>query len=387
VSEPRKIPMTQPPTRMVARGIDFADYAKMQLRVDKGEDYVAVAEQMADRFATLAGNALQDGHRLTAKTLYLKAAALYRVAPYGILSYTEEKTRLYKKELDAFTWGMHLQEGMEIEKVEIPYKESMMCGWLLKPKDATNQTPVVIATGGLTGFKEEVHYVIEAFVERGMAVLNMDGPGQGESFFHHDCLLETHSEFAQEAMVDYVLGRPDLGNTMALYGLCMGGYTMARAAAHLGDRVAACVSMGGAYDMLDAISFHPAFYKIGALRAGFIDKQSETIDEAIMERIRAFALQLNLKGYAERITCPLFVVHNTPDPLIPSSNVKQLFDLAPTRDKKLVSYPGPDHNAHADNTEATALVGDWLAERLIVKPVHSNAIRIGEGLIGTGTRN
>ncbi len=361
MTEQRKIPKTQTFNRMLARGIDHTDYAKMVQRVENGEDHVQVCEDLGDKSYSYAEEELKKGHKNTAKIFFMKAASLYRIGAYEIIYFTDEKIRIYEKELDSFSRGIKLYENMKAEKVEIPYKGSKMYGWMLIPNQAPKDVPVIVTTAGITGFKEEVNSVAMMMVERGFAVLNMDGPGQGESFYRNKCYLEIETQEAHNVIMDFILSRSDVGNQIALYGLCFGGHLVARTAGYFPNKVAACVSVGGGYIMKEALRFNRAFLDITALRLG---KEDE------VEYVRHhLAPQFNLEGIAEKITCPLLIIHNDPDPLIKAQNVKRLYEEAASPDKTFRLYPGSDHNAHNDNTEATTYVVDWLADRLLKQQV------------------
>jgi dienelactone hydrolase len=352
----REIPRTQTFTRMLARGIDFTDYAKLKRRAEKKEDFVKTCEELGDVSLKHAMEEEARGHLITARKFYMKAAAVYRVSHYELLDYSEEKKRIYYKELDSFRKGIELHTDFSSEKVEVPYKSSKMVGWLMIPANAPEDVPVVICTGGMTGFKEEVHYVALSFLERGIAVLNVDGPGQGEAFYFHNCYLDGNTEDAHETLVDYLVQREDVGNRIALYGLCFGGYLMARAASKISDKIVACVSMGGAYELSTTLRQNPIFETIGTIRAGLAGSSQEEKMELIS--------QLTLKGRAHLIQCPLLIIHNKPDYLISSDNIKILYEEAGSSEKELRYFMGPDHNAHNDNTESVSLAADWLYEKL-----------------------
>src|ERR1035437_8039000 len=104
-----------------------------------------------------------------------------------------------------------------------------------------------------------------------MAVLNLDGPGQGEAFYFHKCLFDITIENAFETAVDFLLKRSDVGNKIALYGLCMGGYLMARTACKISDKIVALVSMGGGYELHSTAAEIPVFTVIGSFRAGIFN--------------------------------------------------------------------------------------------------------------------
>src|SRR5437588_11913090 len=63
-----------------------------------------------------------------------------------------------------------------------------MYGVLRKPWH-TPKPPVVILVPGLDSVKEELHIYGDDFLRRGMAVLAIDGPGQGEMEFEYPCVI------------------------------------------------------------------------------------------------------------------------------------------------------------------------------------------------------
>ncbi|VBB05769.1 alpha/beta hydrolase fold [Lucifera butyrica] len=356
--ETRKMPKAQTFNRMMAHGIDHTDYSRIVARVANGEDYVQVCEELGDASCAYAAGELEKGHRNTARVFFLKAAALYRVAPYEIINFTEEKSRIYNKELASFSRAVQLYENMKAEKVEIPYKDSKMCGWMCIPRQAPADVPVIVLIGGLTGFKEELHFMAMKLVEAGFAVLNMDGPGQGETFYANQCYFEVDSQEGHRAILDYIISHGDVGNKIGLYGLCFGGYFVARTAAYFADEVAACASVGGSYIAKEALRFNRDFLDAFTMRSGKAENETEYVRHD-------FAPRFNLEGIAEKITCPLLIIHNDPDPLISAKNVKRLYEEAASADKTFKVYPGSDHCAYNDYTEVSNYVADWFADRLL----------------------
>ncbi|MGB6662251.1 MAG: hypothetical protein WBE48_29215 [Xanthobacteraceae bacterium] len=69
------------------------------------------------------------------------------------------------------------------ERVEFPFRGVAMPGRLRK-RGGVERPPVGVILPGLDACKEELHAWAEAFVDRGMAALTLDGPGQGETSFH-----------------------------------------------------------------------------------------------------------------------------------------------------------------------------------------------------------
>ena len=120
-----------------------------------------------------------------------------------------------------------------------------MAGWLRKPRNKA-KPPVAVILPGLDACKEELHAWAQAFVDRGMAALTLDGPGQGETSFH----LPTTSEWGPVlgAVIDVLKKRGDIdGSRVGIVGQSLGAIYAPLAAA--GEpRIRACIANCGPYD-------------------------------------------------------------------------------------------------------------------------------------------
>jgi dienelactone hydrolase len=338
---------------MPGSGVDPSDFAKMVERTDAGEDWVEVCEQLGDSAYALAEEAAREGHALTARRFYLNAQAAYRVGQYGIIEFTQEKLRLYSKLLDSFAKGVGLYDP-PLQRVAIPYKDYEMDGWLWLPRDASDDCPVVLYIAGATGFKEEKHFTCGEMVQRGMAVLNMDGPGQGSTLIFNGGALEVEIERAHMAMIDYLYERRPRLSRLGMWGESTGGYYVSRTAA-VDERVAACVVRGGSYHPMEVLRLGPDWLRKFAKL--FLNEDLEYVERELMPR-------MTMEGLAEQIECSLLIAHGDPDPLFGLEGVQRLFDEAPSGDKTLKTWKGAGHGAHEVNTECTAYCADWLADRL-----------------------
>src|SRR5207248_4707040 len=82
-----------------------------------------------------------------------------------------------------------------------------MYGILRKPWHIP-RPPVVVLIPGLDSVKEELHNYGDDFLRRGMAVLAIDGPGQGEMEFEFP--LRYDYEVPIRYAIDYLEGRKDV---------------------------------------------------------------------------------------------------------------------------------------------------------------------------------
>ncbi len=99
---------------------------------------------------------------------------------------------------------------------------------------------------GLDSTKEGRHRARGSYLRRGVAVLSLDGPGQGEA--SQWLTIRPDYEHVIAAAIDHLETRDDLdASRVGIYGMSLGGYYAPRAAAHE-PRISACAGNCGPYD-------------------------------------------------------------------------------------------------------------------------------------------
>ena len=107
------------------------------------------------------------------------------------------------------------------ERIEINWNNLTMYGNLRKPKNIDNP-PVVIMCMGLDSAKEEMETNERVFLDRGIATLAFDGPGQGESEYLAPICPEYEEPVS--AVIDFIEKRDDLSSDrVAIWGVSLGG--------------------------------------------------------------------------------------------------------------------------------------------------------------------
>ena len=146
---------------------------------------------------------------------------------------------------------------------------------------------------GLDSCKEETAAYEAPFLDRGIATLVFDGPGQGEA--EYDFPIRGNYETAVTAVVDFVATRSDLDTArVGLWGVSLGGYYAPRAAA-FEKRLKACIALSGPFD------FGDVWDKLPELTRETFRVRSHCADEAGAKRN---AVTLSLKGVAVRHHLP-----------------------------------------------------------------------------------
>ncbi|WP_196217947.1 alpha/beta hydrolase family protein [Streptomyces blattellae] len=339
---------------MVASGVDASAVADLLKRVDgDGEDWVNVAEEIGDRQDAYAQAELDAGHRASARYFFLSAASFYRVASYEIHDITEEKVRLNQKTTADFAKAAALFDP-PLEEVNIPYHGFDMHGWIYLPKDAPEPCPIVLMIGGATGFKEEFHSHAMLMVERGLAVISIDAPGQGITRYLNGGALEVECEKGIGKIVDFIKQDPRFSK-IGIYGGSAGGYYVTRTAA-LDHRIDACAVYAGGYNLIDMITGDERYRYYVHHFAVLLDTEDEAV-KGLMSR-------MTMEGIAEKIECPLIMVHGDRDPLFGIEGQRRLLAEARSEDKRLVEYPSTFHGAPEHASKSFRLLADWMADHL-----------------------
>src|SRR5262245_42176365 len=170
---------------------------------------------------------------------------LCHMGQWGSLPVTDEKLRLYRLCRDLYVEAETLANGARYVGIEGPWKGGALHGNLHLPLGADRPAPVAIIIHGIDGCKEE-HLATElALQEVGLAVLGIDGPGQGEALLLDGILWTEDFHHMVSAALDTVARRPGVdASRAALFGISIGGMWALRAAAQE-PRVCALYDLGG----------------------------------------------------------------------------------------------------------------------------------------------
>jgi 2,6-dihydroxypseudooxynicotine hydrolase len=202
---------------------------------------------------------------------------------------------------------------------------------------------------GLDSTKEELHAYEEPFLARGIAVLAIDGPGQGEA--EYEIPICGDYERAASAVLDWVGQRGDLDpNRVAIWGVSLGGYYAPRAAA-FEKRLRACIALSGPFDWAEIWDALPELTRETFRVRSHCASQQEA---------KGRAAALTLKDAAARIECPLFIVAGRQDRLVPAAHAERLAAAASGPVELLMVEDG-GHNANNRPYRYRSASADWLA--------------------------
>jgi dipeptidyl aminopeptidase/acylaminoacyl peptidase len=332
--------------RFVSNGVLLADFEDVTGSLERWEEWCAAWSARAKVHEDLGRQVLRDGYRLTAGEHLVRAAIYYHFAKFVFVQDQNQMRAAHMKAVECYREGIahHRPPG---ERVLIPFEGKTLYGLLRKP--APRGCPVLIMAPGLDSTKEEIHAYEEPFLARGMAVLAIDGPGQGEA--EYEIPICGDYERAASAVVNWLEARPDVDSSkIAIWGVSLGGYYAPRAAA-FEKRIKACIALSGPFEW-DRI-----WDGLPELTRETFRVRSHSKDET---RAREVAKTLTMKEAAARVRCPIFIVTGRQDRLVPASHAEQLAKAVSGPVELLIVEDG-GHNANNRPYRYRSRTADWLA--------------------------
>jgi 2,6-dihydroxypseudooxynicotine hydrolase len=296
--------------RFLAEGVAWRDLQDLRARIHDVSDWAGAWSAVAREAEVRADRALQTGCTLSAGTDLARAATYHFFAQFLLWQEPETKRQTYAECVRTFARAAPLLEP-PCERLDIPFRDLTLPGYLRRPRDRV-RPPCVVLLGGLDTTKEEQQVISTLCVQRGLATLAFDGPGQGET--RARLPLAPDFDQAVRAVLDFVERRRDIDAArVGIIGRSMGGHYAPKAAA-LDRRVKAAVAWGAMYHLRNWATM-PAL-----TQQGFV----YVTGSPSLEATRPFFDSVDLTGLAERIRCPLMIVHGGLDPITPADNATRM---------------------------------------------------------------
>jgi 2,6-dihydroxypseudooxynicotine hydrolase len=336
--------------RFTSQGVDYNDFIRTTRVVEHWDEWLDAWCATGGVHAELARQAETAGRSLSAGEAWVRAALCYHFAKFvWMVDMVKYRGAADKAVMSLYAAHKHLDPTAE--RLEIPFEGTTMVANLRRPVGHA-RPPLVLLLPGLDSTKEEFFNWENVFLQRGLATLSLDGPGQGETGYTTH--IHPNYEVAVAAALDALKGRQGLDlQRVGAVGVSLGGYYAPRVAA-FEPRIKAVAPIGGPFNFGECWDQLPPI-----TRETFLH-HSGAKDEA---QGRTKALQLDLDGVAQRITQPMLVVFGKLDRLIPWQHAERLAAAAPNAE--LVMYPDGNHVCNNIPYKYRPLVADWIKERLL----------------------
>ncbi|MFB3092215.1 MAG: alpha/beta hydrolase family protein, partial [Dehalococcoidia bacterium] len=261
----------------------------------------------------------------------------------------------------------------EVRRAEIPFQGKAIPGWLHLPRDPVGgRLPCVISIPGMDSFKEgRVAQYGDKMLERGIAVLAIDGPGQSEALLRGVHVDATNWLDTGREVVKWIGSQPDLDpKRIGVTGTSFGSFWGTQVAS-VDDGIKGCAVQGVAHEPARYTLFHmeaPTFKLRFMFMSGYEDE----------EEFDQFVESITLDGIGESIKCPYLAIAGEDDSHSPIEYTYRLLDTirAP---KEMLLYEGADHGIGGSSSAELGpnpanYLANWLKDRLDGKPMESRHV-------------
>jgi len=337
--------------RFVSNGVLLADFEEVTAGIERWEDWCRAWCERGEVHETLGREALAQGYKLTAGEHLVRSAMYYHFAKFVFVHDQKQMRDAHLRSVECYQAALPLIRPAG-ERVSIPFEGKTLYGILRHPLQRSARSPVLIMAPGLDSTKEELHAYAEPFLARGVAILAIDGPGQGEA--EYEIPICGDYERAARAVCDWIEKRADLDAAkIAMWGVSLGGYYAPRATAYE-RRIRACIALSGPFEWKEIWGALPALTREAFRVRSHCANEADALKNAAT---------LSMKEAAAKITCPIFIVTGREDRLVPASHAERLAKGVSGPVELLIVEDG-GHNANNRPYRYRSRTADWLAGQL-----------------------
>lgn len=228
----------------IAGHIDYSEISRILQGINRRSDWVTTWMDASQRHHEMAIAAERRGATETAGDAYIRSSLCAHWA--SLYAEAEAKTTAHLRSLELYSAGSAWFRP-PAERVEIPFDGDALPAYLRAPTE--HEGRLVVMLGGADTNKEELHHWGTEFSRRGLMVLAVDGPGQGELAARYGRLEMDFQRYHQSVSttIDWIAKNLSDVERIGVFGNSLGGY-LALDAALRDTRIDAVISNGGFCD-------------------------------------------------------------------------------------------------------------------------------------------
>ena len=346
--------------------------------IGKFDDFTRELVKLARHFELRGQAQLTAGHERSASDDLFAAAIAYGAAQWPIYTDTELNQVLEQKKNDCYQ-AYAARADHPVRAVEVPYQNTSLPGYLhlppgSEPGSVDSALPLVVMVSGMDAFKElTLCASADRYLRRGLAVLVLDGPGQGSCLPRQ--IWYDPPAYGEVGISAYeaAAAAPEIDSgRIMVWGLSQGSFWATQMAA-AEPRYAACSVMYTCFDPGNTAM-------LATQSPTFRQKLMYMTGSAEIEQLQAKVAAMQVSPLSHRITMPYLVIAGEDDPLTDPGQTFEHLNHVPGP-KQLLFYTGEDH---APMTRGSGRLGpavmtypaDWLADRAAGRPMESQRITV-----------
>jgi Esterase FrsA-like len=341
------------------------------------DEYATTFFPVAENLVALAGQAGSRGDNAKARDLFLRAAAVYRIARFPI-NRSRVSQRAWERGKEAYVKAGQYLSPPSVA-VDVPFTHTNVPAGDIavaiqaylrtpngtRPKDGW---PVLLFICGLDAYKTDHTPRTQTHVDHGFATLSFEIPGTG------DCPAAPNDPASPDRLMSSVLNWVaanaftysfDLTKVVAR-GISTGGYYAMRIAHTHADRLFAVVAQGaGCHHMFDPAwiqaqnQMEYPFALADAMAYKFGYREADPVT-AYAADARKFSLLES--GVLDRPSCKLLLINGMEDSIFP---IEDNFIVALRGDKKDLLARG--NRQHMGNPGAEDILYSWIDDAVAGK--------------------
>jgi 2,6-dihydroxypseudooxynicotine hydrolase len=301
------------------------------------------AHEQSGQDALALGKTAQAGQR------YLWASAAYNFAQYVVFMDPKRKQRLHDQCVRAYAAAAPFLPSPP-RPFEVEFRKRLVRGYLREPA-GSGPHPVVVIFNGTNGVKEELHWWADAYLERGIATVTLDGPGLGETFHRLSGVAEPRP--LGVAIMNHVESMPELDSDAVAYmGLSLGGYAAIRMASY--DQRVRCVAAVSPPFSVD-VYWNVTLFSMRRELASLYHMSVEEMDR--------FIPRITLEHTLPDFRVPLMLAGGGHDMITPSDEARRIFANARC-ERELVYYPRGAHECFNVLADLRPRMSGWVSRQL-----------------------
>lgn len=336
--------------RFLANGLDALQVQGVLARIDRWDQWAPAWTESAQEWEDRAVAAQQAGHEISAGQYFQRAALTLQFAQFVLTEDEDAREAIHRRQAEIFRIAAPLLRPPS-EAVEIPFAGTSIRGFLRRPA-ASPEIGLVVLMPGLESTKEQFSTYEPYFLDRGLATLSFEGPGQGETWYETPFSDAAFRE-AFAAVLAYVAGLGDVEESrVALVGTSFGGYLALKAASN-GAGLAGVVDLAGPYDLAAFDELQPV------LQDGF----ARLVKAPDLATAKTRLADVTLDGVLDGVRAPVLIVHGGKDTVIVPEHAHRIKEALQER-AELWFEPEGNHACNNMFSVMRPAVADWVADRV-----------------------